>query len=125
MPKPLLHAIAIGVGGLAGALARHYVTEAFTRLFGGPFPVGTMIVNLSGCFVLGWFITATGEQSETLRLAVAVGFLGAYTTFSTLMYHSAWLLERSLGWHAILNVVGSVGLGLLAVWGGVWCGKKF
>ena len=129
MPKPLLTALAIGAGGFAGALARYYLAEAVKRLCPTHFPLGTLIVNLSGCFILGWFYAATahrlpGDVSDTTKLAVTVGFLGAYTTFSTLMYESATLLELHMPWRAVLNMLGSLALGLLAVWSGTWCGKQ-
>jgi CrcB protein len=127
MPKPLLNALAIGAAGFAGALARYYLAEAVKRLFPTHFPLGTLIVNLSGCFILGWFYTATAHRldlSDTTKLAVTVGFLGAYTTFSTLMYESATLFELQMPWRATLNMLASLTLGLLAIWLGIWCGKK-
>ena len=127
MPKPLVTALAIGAGGFAGSLARYYLADGVKRLFPTHFPLGTMIVNLSGCFILGWFYSATAGRvpavSDTTKLAVTVGFLGAYTTFSTLMYESAALFELSMPWRAMLNMFVSLLLGLLAVWLGAACGK--
>jgi CrcB protein len=127
MTKPLIQALAIGAGGFVGALARHYLADATKRFWPTHFPLGTMIVNISGCFILGWFYTAAAQRfeiSDTLRLAIGVGFVGAYTTFSTLMYESATLFELNMATRACLNMLTSLALGLLAVWAGVWLGRK-
>ena len=77
-----------------------------------------MVINLTGSFFLGWFLTAAGQRfivSDAIRLAIATGFVGAYTTFSTYMYESHSLLEEGSGLSAIFNILGSVLLGLIAV----------
>ena len=84
----LIQCGAVGAAGFAGALVRWMVSVLCAGLFRTDLPVGTLFVNLSGSFLLGWFLTALGDQfnaSPTLRLAVATGFVGAYTTFSSLM----------------------------------------
>jgi len=93
--------IAISLGAIAGALSRYYLSLWFTQLFGTGFPYSTAIVNLSGCFVMGFFTTlALGRLiaiHPDIRLLVTTGFLGSYTTFSTYELDAAKLLqERSL-----------------------------
>jgi CrcB protein len=108
----------VGVGGFAGAIARYFVANVCGRTFGTAFPVGTAAVNLIGCFFLGWFLTVVGQRvivSDALRLAVATGFIGAFTTFSTYMYESNGLFEDGSGIKAMINILGSIVLGLLAV----------
>jgi fluoride exporter len=123
MDKLLINSLAVGAAGFFGAVARYLVVIACGRWFTTAFPVGTLIVNLSGSFVLGWFAALAATRanfSEPLRLAVATGFVGAYTTFSTFALESDQLLRHS-PWLAALNLVGSVVLGLLAVRLGMWC----
>ncbi|HEY9297640.1 MAG TPA: fluoride efflux transporter CrcB [Phormidium sp.] len=78
--------IAISLGAIAGSLTRYYLTLYFTQSFGSSFPVGTFLINLTGCFGMGFFVTLVERGmnlSPELRLLVTTGFLGAYTTFST------------------------------------------
>ena len=110
--------IAVGAGGVVGALARYGVGTLALRFFGRGFPVGTLFVNLTGSFLVGWYFAwASGRTGppETLRLAVVVGFAGAYTTFSALIFESDSLLRESAPGRASLNLIGSLALGLVAV----------
>lgn len=78
--------IAIGLGAIAGALSRYYMTLSLTQWLGTTFPFGTFFVNLWGALMMGFFTTLSVGRtfiSPDLRLIVAVGFLGSYTTFST------------------------------------------
>ena len=116
--------LAIGCGGFIGAMTRFFVARLFSTSI---FPVGTMLINLSGSLFLGWFATVAGNRlpmSENLRLAVAVGFVGAYTTFSTYMFESNGMLEDGSGMRAMFYILGSVMLGLLAVRLGVILGHR-
>ena len=115
----------VGATGALGAMLRLLVTSVCVRWFGTALPVGTFVVNISGSLMLGWFLALAGERgmSETTRLAVAVGFVGAYTTFSTFVYESSTLMHAGLGWRAIVNVVASVVVGLVAVRVGIWLGR--
>ncbi len=81
------------------------------------FPLGTFIINITGSMFLGWFLTYITRHtvSDTTRLAIGVGFVGAYTTFSTYMWESNKLLEEGAGYLAMLNIIGSLVVGLLAV----------
>jgi CrcB protein len=115
----------VGLGGAAGAVLRYVVDSAITLAGAGP-GWGTLVVNLSGSFVLGVLfgvVTEHGALSDPWRLAVAVGFLGAYTTFSTLMLEVFRTAEAGDVPWAVANVIGSIVLGLVAVAGGVAIGR--
>jgi CrcB protein len=108
--------MAVGMAGFIGAIARVMVGTLFGRL-NIRFPLGTLFINVTGSLFLGWFLTyAAGRDiSDTKRLAIGAGFVGAYTTFSTFMYESARLADDGAGLAAIVNLAGSLTLGLLAV----------
>lgn len=112
-----MNCLAVGAAGFVGAIARLLIGLACRREF-PHFPVGTLIVNLTGSFLLGWFAgyaATRGNFSETTRLAITVGFIGTYTTFSTFMFESDAMLRNAEWIKAGVNIVGSVILGLLAV----------
>ena len=105
---------AIGAAGFAGTLARFVVASLFGRL-NFRFPIGTLFINVTGSLFLGWFLAhiALRNVSDTTRLAIAVGFCGGYTTFSTFMYESSKLAQDGARFQAIVNLVGSLILGIL------------
>ncbi len=116
--KILVQYLAIGAAGSLGAMLRFFVATICGRLFGTGFPVGTFVINVTGSLFLGWFLTVITDRmmvSDTMRLAVAVGFVGAYTTFSTFAYESSSLLQEGSALKAIVNMLGSILVGLLAV----------
>jgi CrcB protein len=118
---------AIAVGGAIGAMARYAVATGCGWLFGAGFPYGTFIINITGSFFLGWFSTVAvsrGQMSDATRLAIATGFVGAYTTFSTYMFESQALFRDGATAKALVNVIGSVIVGLAAVWVGVRVGAR-
>lgn len=118
--------VLIAAAGAAGAVARYLVDVAVLERFGGAFPLGILVVNLSGAFALGVLaavIVDRGLLSAELRAPLLVGFLGAYTTFSTLMLDSWRLIEDGLPALGLVNLVGSVVLGVVAVVGGLWIGR--
>ena len=122
--KILIHCLAVGAGGSLGALCRMGVAAAAARLFGRGFPAGTLLINVSGSFVFGWFLARVARGwpvPEAVRLAVTVGFLGAYTTVSTFMYETD-TLARGAGARATLYLLGSIVLGLIAVRLGIAAG---
>jgi CrcB protein len=124
--KILIQCLAVGAAGALGALARFGVARLFGRL---PiqFPVGTFVINITGSFFLGWFSTVVQDRypiPETLRLAIATGFVGAFTTFSTWMYESADLARKGAGLESAANLLGSLLVGLAAVWLGMVVGRK-
>jgi CrcB protein len=115
----------VALGSSFGGVTRWAVTVWFARWFGTGFPWGTLFINVSGSLFLGWFSTlVAGRLSPTesawlraddLRLLVAVGFTGAYTTFSTFEYESYTLLRDGEGLAAAAYAAVSVFLGLAAV----------
>jgi CrcB protein len=118
--------IGIALGGALGALARYGLDELIGRREGGLFPWGIFVVNVTGAFLIGFAVEAMEPRFEAttwLRLAVVTGFLGAYTTFSTLSLDTYRLLEGGQPGVAILNSVGSLAVGLGAVWLGLRCGR--
>ena len=108
--------LAIAVAGSAGALLRYVLATQIGRL-NLRFPLGTFIINITGSLFLGWFLTFVAKHniSDTTRLAIGVGFVGAYTTFSTFMYESNRLADEGAGFEAILNLLGSLIVGIMAV----------
>ena len=104
---PELTLTAIAVGGGCGSVARFLVAREMERLFGSFLPYGTLIVNVLGSLALGWLATvflARPEINIALRLGVAVGFLGAFTTFSAFSFESVQLMLNGTVWRAALNV---------------------
>jgi CrcB protein len=111
------------VGAAVGGVTRWGVTVAAARRLGAGFPWGTFFINVSGSLFLGWF-TALGAaglagwggwlQPEDLKLLVATGFTGAYTTFSTFEYESDQMLRRGDGFAGAVYVFGSMAVGLAA-----------
>jgi CrcB protein len=121
-----MQCLAVGFAGFFGAIARLLIGMVCGRAF-SQFPVGTLVINLSGSFILGWFSAFVGQRvgfSETLRMAIAVGFVGAYTTFSTFMYESDALMRQGAWLKASTNLIGSIVLGLLAVRLGAYMASK-
>ncbi|MDD2762138.1 MAG: fluoride efflux transporter CrcB, partial [Methylomonas sp.] len=119
--------IAIALGGSAGAVARFLVANGIYAWLGRSFPFGTLFVNVSGSFLMG-FLTAMLMQRFTLaveyRAAILVGFLGAYTTFSTFALESFYLIEEGNLPKAGLNIFLNAVLCLVAVWIGIVAGRK-
>lgn len=114
----LIQYLAIGGAGFLGAIARVAAGRALGGWFDTRFPLGTLFINVSGSFILGWFLTWSTDRypvSDTVRLAVGAGFVGSYTTFSTLMYETSALSDDAAWLEAVLNLVLSLVLGLLAV----------
>jgi CrcB protein len=117
-------AIGIALGGALGALARYGVDEWVGRR-AGAFPFGILVVNVTGAFLVGVAVEALEPRFEHgwLRLALVTGFLGAYTTFSTLSLDTFRLLDRGELDQALANALGTLALGLVAVWLGLRIGR--
>ena len=116
----------IGLGGFFGANARFLVSSWAARLLGVSFPYGTFIANISGSLLLGVTIAILHDRgllASPQRHFFVVGFLGAYTTFSTFAYESMQLFQNGAVLLGVLNIVGSVLVGLLAVVCGFWLGR--
>lgn len=114
----ILNLIAISIGAVPGALSRYYITEWCKQVFGQKFPYGTFLINVTGCFMMGLFITlVSGIKNFPIeaRLMVATGFLGAYTTFSTYEFDTVTLWRRGDLASASFYWAGSAILGVIAV----------
>ena len=111
--------IMLAVGGICGTLGRYVLGGAVYGWLGTDFPYGTLVVNLLGCFVIG-FLGVLADQkfllNANVRLFLMVGLLGAFTTFSSLIYESWKLLQDGEVMLASVNLLGSVVFGLLALW---------
>lgn len=111
----------IGFGGGIGSICRYLVQVLITRHFAGAFPAGTLLVNITGCFIIGLlFGLANRHAWLTLewRLFLITGICGGYTTFSSFSYESISLIREGNYLYFISYVLLSVALGLLATFGG-------
>jgi fluoride exporter len=114
---PALRApLAICLGAIPGALSRYYLTLFFSRWLGVSFPFGTFFINLTGALMMGFFITLERSlTSPDLRLLIAVGFLGSYTTFSTYALDTSTLWQTGHKSPALFYGLGSAALGLISL----------
>lgn len=116
----------IGVAGFAGSVSR-YGVDAWIGVRGkGEFPWQTFVVNVTGCFAVGLMTAILAERlvpDSTLRAAITIGFLGAYTTFSTFALQTMRLGEEGALSIASIYVLASVVLGVIAVIAGTWLGR--
>jgi len=118
-------AVGIAVTGALGALAR-YALEGWISKRAGAFPWGTFVVNITGAFLLGFLFTLLAERltvSPWIRSSVTIGFLGAYTTFSTLSLETFRLIEDGAYLLGMANALGSLAAGLVAIYAGVVLGR--
>lgn len=116
----------IGVGGFFGAIARYLVDGWVSEAVRGSFPWGTLVVNASGSLLLGLLFALAVERASLpadLRGPLGIGFLGAYTTFSTYMLESLRLVEDGALAFGVVNVLGSVAVGLVAMGAGLAIGR--
>ena len=116
----------ISLGAILGANLRYWVGGWAADRFGTTFPYGTLIINLTGSFVLAFFMTLATERfliDPRWRLLVAVGFLGGYTTFSSYTYESVNLILQGQSWLGLLNLFGSSFLGGITAVAGVLLGR--
>ena len=120
--------LVISLGGVLGANARYLLGNWVAARYGTSFPYGTMLINVSGSFVIGFFLVLITERfvvHPNWRLFFAVGFLGAYTTFSTFSFESITLIQGGSWLLGLANIVGSVVLGLVAVLTGMALARLF
>lgn len=114
--------ILIGIGGLLGSIARYLAASFFTKALPSTFPYGTFIVNIVGCLLIGIFYGLSERYdwfSPDLRLLLATGFCGGFTTFSSFAYENISLLQTSEYLTFASYSIGSFAVGLLAAFGGL------
>ena len=121
-----MRVVLVGIGGMLGAIARYAAGGLVHRMYPGRFPLGTLLINIAGCFALGLLATLAtdrGVLSASTRIFLFIGVLGGFTTFSSFGYETLVLWQDGLGWAAFLNVAASMVLGLGAVWAGHACAR--
>ncbi len=114
----MMNYLIIGAGGFVGAITRYILAVWVGQRWGRSFPLGTFIINVTGSFLIGLLMTVMAErftENPQWRLLLVVGFLGAYTTFSTFEYETGGLLRDGEWLYAGLNVIGSVFVGFIAL----------
>ena len=119
----MMEILLVGIGGALGALSRYGLGLVVVRWLGTGFPWATLAINVLGCLLIGMAmgggVGPTGFLTRELRLLGVIGFLGAFTTFSTFGYETIALLQGGKGGLAVSYVLASVLLGLAAVAGGM------
>ena len=121
-----MNIIYLAIGGALGTVSRYYVTGRVAESF-GPSGLGVFTVNIVGSFFIGLFLALSEERfmwPAQLRLLVAIGFLGGFTTFSSLTWETLQMLEVRNIAGASLNIGASVFFGLLAVYAGTALGRN-
>jgi CrcB protein len=111
----------IGLAGLIGTLSRYWLSGVVARRYGETFPLGTLVVNLIGCFLVGLLFYLLQERflvNQTLRTVILIGFLGGFTTFSSFGLQTFTLLQDGEFGLAALNLIASNVVGLFLVWAG-------
>ena len=117
----------IMLGGATGSLARFLVGSAIMNRLGGRFPYGTVFINITGSFLIGFTMALLTERLKphpNWRFLLVVGFLGGYTTFSSFEYETLGLVREGSHWLGLLNALGSVAFGYFAVWLGAVVATK-
>ena len=118
----------IGLAGFAGTLGRYLLADVIAKRYGETFPLGTLIVNLSGCFLVGLLFYLLHERFEvhaTARTVMMIGFLGGFTTFSSFGLQTFTLLQDGEFGLATLNLTVSNLVGLVMVWVGYTLARIF
>lgn len=117
----------LAVGTLAGGFGRYALTAGVQRLVGPGFPYGTLLVNTTGCFVIGLAGAVASDRglSVDARMFLMTGFCAAFTTFSTLILDSTNLMKEGHGLTSAANLFGSIAVGVMAVYLGALVAKTF
>ena len=111
----------IALGGAAGSILRYWVGSTISGRMGTRFPYGTLVINLTACVIIGFTLTYFGKRADlspAWRFLVPIGFIGAYSTFSTYEWETLSTLRSGAFVLAALYAGGSLILGLIAVWAG-------
>ena len=117
----------IAVGGAVGSLARYAGQTAIMTRFASRFPLGTMVVNVTGCFLIGLLMTLLTERfppGTNWRPLLVIGFLGGYTTFSSFEWESYAAIRGGSLWLGMVNLIASVVFGYAAVWLGALVARR-
>lgn len=117
----------VGIAGAVGAVSRYGIGLLAERSLGSHFAFGTLLVNVIGCLALGFLLEldrGTALVTHPMRLLLAVGFLGAFTTFSTFGYETIRYVQDGASHLALLNVSANLLLGLGAVWVGFMTARQ-
>jgi len=117
--------LAVGLGSFMGGVARYLLSLLIQTRSGAAFPFGTLGVNILGCFLIGIVVAvlSRGTLAPEWRPFLVTGILGGFTTFSSFSMESVYLLQAEQYGQAILYILGSVVLGLLATFAGMWLVK--
>lgn len=113
----------IAAGGALGSIARYWVGSTISSRMGMRFPYGTLVVNIMACVLIGFSLTYLGRRADlspAWRFFIPIGFIGAYSTFSTYEWETLSTLRSGAFLLAALYAAGSFALGVVAVWGGSW-----
>lgn len=116
----------VGAGGFLGALARYWVSGWVQAATGSMYPVGTAVVNITGCLAIGFLATwgeSRGVLSPEARMFLLIGVLGSFTTFSTFEYEGYMLIQDGQWVAAFANAGIQLAVGFLGVWAGVALGR--
>jgi fluoride exporter len=122
----MMNMLIVAFGGAVGSVCRYLVGAWTLRRFGAAFPWGTLTVNIVGCFAIGLITEIIARRlnaSAEMRLLLVTGFLGGFTTFSAFSLDALALFERGATAAAALYIVASIGVSLLAVFGGLALGR--
>src|SRR5215207_1172419 len=115
----MVRILLVGLGGFVGTLARYWLSGVIARRYGETFPLGTLVVNAIGCFIIGflfYFFYDRSLTTPTARTVVLIGVIGGFTTFSSYGLQTFTLLRDGELFLALVNVVASNALGLALVW---------
>ena len=121
-----LNLLIIALGGALGAVSRFLLGNGVSRALGSALPYGTFVINIVGCFAMGFLMTIIVDREmfpAAWRLFLCVGFLGGFTTFSSFGYEALMLLTEGRMLAALAYAGGSVVLGLVAAAAGVLCAR--
>lgn len=123
----LMSYIILAIGGALGAILRYLVSIYFSKLFGNSFPIGTLIVNIIGSFILGFFMGLILEKlppTSLRKIFIAIGFSGSFTTMSSLSYETLVFIIKKQYFKAGINVFLNISLCLISTFIGYLLAKK-
>jgi CrcB protein len=118
--------LVVFLGGGIGAASRYWLSGSIARSSGSAFPFGTVVVNVIGCFLIGFLMTSFEDRflvSPSLRLFLTIGILGGFTTFSTFSFETIAMMKDAEFFYAALNITVSVVTCLTATYAGTVLGK--